>query len=155
MIITCACGDKRFEVDATLIPAEGRLLQCGHCDRKWHFKNELIKEKVDQDPIFLENNNSNEISSDNKENLINNLLTNKINNNTDLEKITNDKKSNITLSLILKILLFSVISFAGLVILLDTFKSTLINIFPELEIILLNLNETLKDIFLFFKDLMI
>ena len=151
MIITCACGDKKFEVDATLIPAEGRLLQCGHCDRKWHFKNELIKEKIDQDPIFLENNNSKDISNDNRENLNNNLLTNRINNNTDLEKITNDKKSNISLFLILRILLVSVISFAGIVILLDTFKSTLINIFPQLEIILQNL----KDIFLFFKDLII
>ena len=58
MIITCACGDKKFEVDATLIPAEGRLLQCGNCDRKWHFKNETIKEKIDLDPIFFENNKS-------------------------------------------------------------------------------------------------
>ena len=154
MIISCACG-KKFEVDATLIPKEGRLVQCSHCNRKWHFKNELIKDKIDQDPIFLENNNPNEVNNDNKENLDNNVLTNRINNNTDLKKITNDKKSNISLSLILRILLVSVISFVGLVILLDTFKSTLTNIFPELEIILQNLNETLKDIFLFFKDLMI
>ena len=155
MIITCACGDKRFEVDATLIPAEGRLLQCGHCDRKWHFKKELIKEKIDQDPIFFENNKSNEISHDNKENLDNKVLTNKTNNITEAEKIINGNKNSISLSLILRLLLVSIISFVGLVILLDTFKSTLTNIFPELEIVLQSLNETLKDIFLFFKDLVI
>ena len=59
MIITCACGDKKFEVDATLIPAEGRLLQCGHCDRKWHFKNELIKEKIADESIILNFENKN------------------------------------------------------------------------------------------------
>ena len=28
MIVTCPCGDKKFKVDASLIPNEGRLLQC-------------------------------------------------------------------------------------------------------------------------------
>ena len=38
MIITCPYCDKKFKVDAELIPAEGRKLQCGSCDRKWHYK---------------------------------------------------------------------------------------------------------------------
>ena len=38
MIITCPCGDKKFKVDAALIPVQGRELQCGFCDRKWHYK---------------------------------------------------------------------------------------------------------------------
>ena len=38
MIITCPYCDKKFNVDAELIPAEGRKLQCGSCDRKWHYK---------------------------------------------------------------------------------------------------------------------
>ena len=40
MIITCPCGDKKFNVDASLIPQEGRTLQCGFCERKWFFKTE-------------------------------------------------------------------------------------------------------------------
>ena len=45
MIITCPCGDKKFNVDASLIPQEGRALQCGFCDHKWFFKRteELIE----------------------------------------------------------------------------------------------------------------
>jgi hypothetical protein len=41
----------------------------------------------------------------------------------------------------------------ALIILVDTFKTPLINVFPDLEIILLNLFEILKDIKLFIIDL--
>ena len=46
-----------------------------------------------------------------------------------------------------------IISFVALIILLDTFKTPLINIFPGLEIILINLYETFQDIKLFVLDL--
>ena len=38
MIITCPCGEKKFEVDSSLIPEKGKLLQCGSCDKTWFFK---------------------------------------------------------------------------------------------------------------------
>ena len=41
MIITCLCG-KKFNLDASLIPPEGRLLKCGLCGRKWHYKLENL-----------------------------------------------------------------------------------------------------------------
>jgi len=50
-------------------------------------------------------------------------------------------------------LLVFLISFVALIILLDTLKSPLINVFPGLEIVLFNLFETLKDIKLFIIDL--
>ena len=155
MIITCPRCDKKFEVDATLIPKEGRLVQCGYCHYKWHFKNETNLEKKDQNPEFIDNNNynqnfdRNEILFDNKE------YINKNNNNINIKKTTTNKKSNISLSFILRLLLVSIISFIAILIVLDTFKSTITIMFPGLEIILQNLNETLKDIFLFFKDLVI
>ena len=46
-----------------------------------------------------------------------------------------------------------VISLIALVILLDTLKSPLINIFPGLELVLFTLFETLHDIKLFIIDL--
>ena len=46
MIITCPCGDKKFNVDASLIPQEGRTLQCGFCDRKWFFKKENTDDEI-------------------------------------------------------------------------------------------------------------
>ena len=50
-------------------------------------------------------------------------------------------------------LVVSTISFVAIIILIDTLKVTLINIFPGLEIILFNLFEILKDIKLFIIDL--
>ena len=47
-----------------------------------------------------------------------------------------------------------IISFVGLIIVLDTFKTPLYQLFPKLEILLFSLFEILKDIKLFIKDLM-
>ena len=69
--------------------------------------------------------------------------------NIDLSK----KSKNITFSNFLSYLIVSIISFIAVVILLDTFRIPLIDIFPELEKLLFNLFETLKDIKLFFIDL--
>ena len=50
-------------------------------------------------------------------------------------------------------LIVFIISLIALIILLDTLKTPLINVFPGLEIILFNLFETLQDIKLFIIDL--
>ena len=47
MIITCPCGEKKFEVAENLIPEKGRLLKCGSCDETWFFnKNDEVTEKI-------------------------------------------------------------------------------------------------------------
>ena len=43
MIITCPCGQKKFDVDESLIPASGKMLQCGACSEKWFFNKPLNK----------------------------------------------------------------------------------------------------------------
>ena len=53
----------------------------------------------------------------------------------------------------LSYLVVFIISLGALIILLDTLKTPLINIFPGLEVLLFNLYETLKDIKLFIIDL--
>ena len=73
-----------------------------------------------------------------------------------LKKNQNSKiqsSSNFTLGKFLSYILVGIISFIALIIILDTFKTPLYDIFPELELILFNLYETLKDINLFIKDL--
>ena len=35
MIITCVCGEKKFNLPDGSIPATGRLVQCGFCEKKW------------------------------------------------------------------------------------------------------------------------
>ncbi len=38
MIITCPNCKKKFQIDATLVPKEGRDLQCGSCNHVWFYK---------------------------------------------------------------------------------------------------------------------
>ena len=68
-------------------------------------------------------------------------------------KDSSQKSKNITFGKLLSYLIVSIISFIALVVLLDTLKTPLINIFPGLEKLLFNLFETLKDIKLFIIDL--
>ena len=62
MIITCPCEKKQFKIDSSLIPQEGRELQCGSCERVWFYKpkneseapltlNENISENKIEPPI--------------------------------------------------------------------------------------------------------
>ena len=162
MIIECINCNKKFNVDADLIPKQGRQIQCGSCNHIWHFKIEsLLKE-----PLILENEEYQKnlsIAKDTKEItesvnvekstelLIDNEIykENKIQENTTTEN--NIKISKI--SDFFSYLLVFLISFVALIILLDTLKSPLISVFPGLEIILFNLFETLKDVKLFIIDL--
>ena len=162
MIIECINCNKKFNVDADLIPKQGRQIQCGSCNHIWHFKIESsLKEPLILEDEDYQNNLS--IAKDTKE------ITESIN----LEKSTellkdneiykeNKIEENITTENNVKILQISdffsyllvfLISFVALIILLDTLKSPLINVFPGLEIVLFNLFETLKDVKLFIIDL--
>ena len=162
MIIECINCNKKFNVDADLIPKQGRQIQCGSCNHIWHFKIESsLKE-----PLILED-------EDNQKNLSIAKDTKEITENINVEKSTellkdneiykeNKIQKNTTTENNIKIskisdffsyLLVFLISFVALIILLDTLKSPLINVFPGLEIVLFNLFETLKDVKLFIIDL--
>ena len=162
MIIECINCNKKFNVDADLIPKQGRQIQCGSFKHIWHFKMEssLIE------PLILEDEDNQKnlsIAKDPKE-VIESVIVekstellkdneiykeNKIQENTTTEN--NIKISKI--SDFFSYLLVFLISFVALIILLDTLKSPLINVFPGLEIVLFNLFETLKDVKLFIIDL--
>ena len=164
MIITCPNCNKQFKIDNSLIPHEGRNLQCGSCDHVWFYK---IEEKKNE--LFkLDNENTSkdiEIVAKQDEEKIedNNQLIEKIKseaNNELKEKISENKKNKTkSISAVNKgskffsYLIVFIISFVALIILIDTLKTPLINVFPELEIILFNLFETLQDIKLFIIDL--
>jgi len=161
MIITCINCLKKFEVDSTLIPESGRNIQCGSCNITWFYKQEIIDSSNK-----INNNGLNELSLLNSEDeiLINPEQTSNekqkgLNekNKPKLEVIDKDIKSqNISgnfLSKLLSYLIVLVVSFFAVVIILDTFKVFLNSNFPQLELILFNLFETLKDILLFTKNL--
>ena len=66
-----------------------------------------------------------------------------------VKKLENENKG----SKFFSYLMVFIISIVALIILLDTLKTPLINVFPGLEIVLFNLFETLQDIKLFIIDL--
>ena len=161
MIISCPSCNKKFEIDATLIPKNGRLLQCGSCSHKWYFKNLALEDNFSQDNFSSQDEylfkdiNLNDVEKKSVERL--NKIEIPENEDINANKIDEaiDNKSSLSTSKILNYLLVVIISFIALVILLDTFKVPLRGVLPGLENVLQNLNETLKDIFLFFKDLVI
>ena len=65
MIITCPCGEKKYNVDENKIPKGGRFLKCGSCGHKWFYK--IEKEKNLERNLILEKDDNNEnISTINK-----------------------------------------------------------------------------------------
>jgi predicted Zn finger-like uncharacterized protein len=160
MIITCPCEKKKFKIDSSLIPQEGRELQCGSCERVWFYK-----PKNENKDLLTSNKNI----SENKIKPVNETIDINLEFNKKLqeEKIVEPeikkeiskeipktvKKLENKGSKFFSYLIVLIISFVALIILLDTLKIPLINVFPGLEIILFNLFETLKDIKLFIIDL--
>ena len=164
MIITCPNCNKQFKIDNSLIPDEGRDLQCGSCNHIWFYNiqeknNEVLelKQKIISEDI--------ETKAEIKEDKIEEkqqseeIIKTEINNKKK-EKNSEKQKNTTTLkktenkgSKFFSYLIVFIISFVALIILLDTLKTPLINVFPGLEIILFNLFETLQDIKLFIIDL--
>ena len=155
MIITCPSCNKKFNVDASLIPQKGRVLQCGFCEHKWFFKTEntedeiKVLEKKISEPVFEDNNNLSEnIKEDIKDEEDQDIVSLKSSKEKLSKKI--NKKNDINY---FKILIVVFISFAALILVLDTFKAQLYIIVPNIEIILDNLYQSINDIKLFILDL--
>jgi len=181
MIITCNNCNKQFNLDSDLVPNKGRLLQCAGCNHKWFFKKEILEntvnpiiEDIDNDnvSVFDQNNTTNndeinpsnllredakvnteveldkKIEIDPKEKFDKNLEAN-INENKSVI-VKSKKKKNLK---ILNIFIVAIISFVAFIIIVDTFKYPIGIIVPNIEFILYNLYETIKDISLFIKDL--
>ena len=161
MIITCPCEKKQFKIDSSLIPQEGRELQCGSCERVWFFKpvneseaplilNENISANKVEPAIETDDKNLEVTKNLQKEEII----VPKIKKDKSKEIPKKVKKSENKGSKFFSYLIVFIISFIALIILLDTLKTPLINVFPGLEIILFNLFETLHDLKLFIIDLL-
>ena len=155
MIITCPSCNKKFNVDASLIPQEGRTLQCGFCDRKWFFK----KENTDDEIKILEKKIPEPVIEDNK-NLSENIKEDTKDDEDDNTESLNDSKEQLSKKVnkkndvnYFKILIVIIISFIALILILETFKVQLSIIIPNIEIILDNLYQSINDIKLFILDL--
>ena len=156
MIITCPCKKKQFKIDSSLIPNEGRELQCGSCERVWFYK----PQNESETPLKLNNNITINKTEQNYEVKEKNLEINKplqeeklIDAEVEVKNLKTVEKPAGKKSKLFSYLIVLIISFVALIILVDTLKTPIINVFPGLEIILFNLFETLQDIKLFIIDL--
>ena len=162
MIITCQHCDKKFEVDSSQIPDSGRNVQCGSCNYTWFYEKDIDKSKIIKknerkdlsEETFLDKSNQDFIGEKIDQNPIKKVTKTLKTYQKEKDK-TQKKTSGITPGKILSYLIVTIISFITLIIFLDTFKSPLTKILPGLELFLYNLFETIKDIFLFIKNLII
>jgi len=161
MIISCPNCNKQFKINPSLIPDDGRDVKCGSCDHVWFYK---IDDNKTETLTLSDDFTDKEIEDE-----IDNKIVDNINELKDLpsQKDIDDKKvknkdkivekniplKNKTSGKFFSYLVVSIISFVALIILIDTLKVPLINVFPGLEITLFNLFEILKDIKLFIIDL--
>ena len=181
MIITCNNCNKKFDIDSNLIPDNGRLLQCASCDHKWFFKKEVLENTlspIDDDinndnvNIFVQNKLSNndqinplDLLKEEAKAHIEEEIDKKIEINNEEEpkkkidaninesttaKAKPKKQKNFK---ILNIFIVAIISSVAFIIIVDTFKYPIGKIVPNVEFILYNLYESIKDISLFIKDL--
>ena len=164
MIINCPNCNKRFKINTSLIPVEGRDLKCGSCDHVWFYKIEdknleplslkedIINNEDKSDIVDKKIKQTNEVKKSSSQSKIDTI------DKKDLDKIankqipSNNKTKNASGKFFSYIIVF-IISFVALIILIDTLKTPLINIFPSLETVLFSLFEMLKDIKLFIIDL--
>ena len=170
MIIECPNCSKKFNLDEKLIPKNGRTLKCSSCTHIWHHKvsinifnnnNKISEDKQTKSDIKLSQTDEkdNEVNKKNKVKDILDISKESISekkiedskDETEHEKISNEKSSQIKMIFIYLIIL--VISLLGIVLLLDTFKYNLSNVFPGLIPLFDSLYETTLDLKLFLKDL--
>ena len=150
MIITCEQCSKKFEIESSLIPENGRLLQCSSCNHQWFYKKDVFKKskvvlkkediKTEQTELKIEDTDNIKVFDD----LINTKIVKRKHSYTPPK----DKKISF-----LSLALVFVITIGALIVLLDTFKSPINLMIPNIEFVLDNLYETFKDILLFIQDL--
>ena len=169
MIITCNNCNKKFDLDSSLIPDKGRLLQCSSCDHKWFFKKEILENSVSSIAVDIDSDNVNDFDQNNPtinkeinpsdlsnkevEAYAEEELNKKIDINTNVEIPIIAKKKKPKNFKILNFVIVAIISFIAFIIIVDTFKYPIGKVVPSIEFILYNLYESIKDILLFIGDL--
>ena len=145
MIINCQSCNKKFEINDQLIPVNGRLVQCGFCNSKWHQLPQIEATKVE--PI----DKKEELDKPKK------LIKKRI----DIQK----EEKNLTISRSVKtktktksigffnLILIVLISTVAIFLVIETFKIQIIAFWPQADIYINHVYETLENIFILIKDL--
>ena len=152
MIISCNNCHKKFDINSDLIPQNGRLLECSSCNHQWFFKKEVVvptlRDSINNNKIEIFQNDSTLAEQESK----NSEVETKKKDKKPSEILVNNKRIKRKFK-VLNLTIVFIISFIALIIFVDTFKSPIGEIIPNIEFILYNLYETIKDIISFLKDL--
>ena len=153
MIITCEQCLKKFEIESSLIPKKGRLLQCSSCDHKWFYKKDILEETEDviKKQDIKSKKNEPPVEEINNIKVFEDLAPAKEKKRKHSYKSIQTENKKLSF---LNVILVFIISIIALIVLLDTFKSPISLMIPNIEFILESLYETLKDILLFIQDLL-
>ena len=154
MIIDCPSCKKKFNVKDELIPAKGRLLQCGDCDREWFFSKDIntieenniekFDEEIAQESFgIIDDKYDDEVSEEDKKEEATSELESP-------EKIKIQKTKQVSF---FKLLLVFIISFVAFILIVDTFIVQISEFVPFAANYLDNLYQSVIDIFLFFQNL--
>ena len=153
MIVSCEKCNKKFELADNLVPSTGRLLQCGSCSYQWHYipesKIELVNEVKDN--VKTSDQVKKTLQKPIKKRIEKRKTIANQNIHQSYSEESEIKKRKIGF---FSFLLVTIISLVSLVVLVDTFKHQLSSIIPNIDFYLVSLYDTLKDIFLFFTDLL-
>ena len=177
MIITCINCAKKFDVDPSVIPEIGRLVQCNGCNHKWFFKKPILKENLSlakssklgkELKTYVEQVKSTKTESPENIELLDNQVkndhieekilikeaeeNNSYNKNSDFAPVIINSKNKKNPNILGLIVVF-ILSFIAIIIVIDTFQEPISKIVPNIEFLLYNLYETINDIELFLKDL--
>ena len=153
MIIQCVNCNKKFEIQDSLIPDEGRLLECGSCAHHWHYRPITKLELTDE--VQIKDEPTKQLIVKKKAKKIPKIKKKVYENDADNEIDQTDenittKEKNISF---INFLLVGIISFVAIVILVDTFKNQIAYVIPNISLYINELHEILRDIFLFIADL--
>ena len=172
MIISCNNCNKKFDIDSSVIPEKGRLLQCSSCNYKWFFRKKVTKEHITSTKIdnpaekiksFKKKLDPEEIQAPKTIELLETqikddfsikkkLVDSNEDENRDVDFNVNPTKEKKSYNILSLIIVF-IISFVALITVMDTFKSPIGKIVPNIEFLLYNLYETINDIRLFITNL--
>ena len=154
MIISCPNCQSNFNVKDELIPINGRKLKCSKCGHKWFFKYKIEVDKSPEDQnTKIRNPISDEVQNDTIDNEKLDAPDEQLS-KTKEENLKKDKKK-IPRKSFFKLILIFLISFLSLIILIDTFKGPISKFIPNINDILDSLYQSIVDISLFIKDLIL
>ena len=153
MIVSCPNCNKKFNIEAKLIPEKGRLLLCSICNHKWHYSVPKNESEIDKSKIFSINEISEANIEKQKRKTINKTYEKIKSENQDSNISKKKIYKNYSLGNLLINLIIILITFTAFILIIDTFKNNISNYFPALIPVLDNLYQSLIDFFTIIKDL--